>query len=56
MMVQGADLPIRNPEKLREYCKKMMASFKSPRLVEFLTEIPKAGQGKVDKRQLLECR
>lgn len=42
--------------ELKEYCKKRMASFKSPRLVEFLTELPKTGQGKVDKRQLLERR
>ncbi len=41
-------------EELKEHCKKRMASFKAPRLVEFLTELPKTGQGKVDKRKLLE--
>ena len=41
-------------EGLKEYCKERMAPFKAPRLIEFLTELPKTGQGKVDKRQLLE--
>jgi 4-hydroxybenzoate-CoA ligase len=41
-------------EELREHCKKNMAPFKAPRFVEFLTELPKTGQGKIDKRQLLE--
>ncbi len=41
-------------EELREHCKKNMAPFKAPRLVKFLTELPKTGQGKIDKKQLLE--
>jgi benzoate-CoA ligase family protein len=41
-------------EELKESCKEKMASFKAPRLIEFRTELPKTGQGKVDKRQLLE--
>lgn len=40
-------------EELKEHCKKNMAPFKTPRFVEFLEELPKTGQGKIDKRQLL---
>jgi benzoate-CoA ligase family protein len=40
--------------ELKEHCKKNMAPFKTPRFIEFVSELPKTGQGKVDKRQLLE--
>jgi acyl-coenzyme A synthetase/AMP-(fatty) acid ligase len=30
-----------------------MAYFKSPRLIKFVTELPKTGQGKIDKRALI---
>lgn len=41
-------------EALREHCKQKMAPFKAPRFIEFLSELPKTGQGKIDKRKLLE--
>ena len=41
-------------ENLKEFCKQKMAPFKSPRSVEFMKELPKTGQGKIDKRSLLE--
>ena len=41
-------------EALKEYCKQKMAPFKAPRSIEFLKDLPKTGQGKIDKRQLLE--
>ncbi len=40
--------------ELREFCKVKLASYKSPRFVEFVSELPKTGQGKIDKRQLRE--
>jgi benzoate-CoA ligase family protein len=40
-------------EELKEYCRQKMAPFKAPRLIRFLNELPKTGQGKIDKRQLL---
>jgi benzoate-CoA ligase len=40
-------------EELKDHCHKRMAPFKSPRLIQFLKELPKTGQGKIDKRQLL---
>ncbi len=44
----------RMAEELKEFCKQKMAPFKSPRFVEFFDELPKTGQGKIDKRRLLE--
>jgi len=31
-----------------------MAPFKAPRFIQFLNELPKTGQGKIDKRQSME--
>jgi non-ribosomal peptide synthetase component E (peptide arylation enzyme) len=31
-----------------------MAPFKAPRFIQFLKELPKTGQGKIDKKQLLK--
>jgi benzoate-CoA ligase family protein len=42
-------------EELKEHCRQKMAPFKAPRFIQFLNELPKTGQGKIDKRQLLEC-
>ena len=41
-------------EELKEYCREKMAPFKVPRFIQFLNDLPKTGQGKIDKRQLLE--
>jgi benzoate-CoA ligase len=51
---QGYDATEGMAEKLKEFCKQKMAPFKSPRVVEFMKELPKTGQGKIDKRNLLE--
>ncbi len=40
-------------EELKEHCRKKMAPFKAPRFIQFLAELPKTGQGKIDKKQLL---
>jgi long-chain acyl-CoA synthetase len=40
-------------EEIREYCKKNMAPFKVPTLVEFRTELPKTTVGKVLRRELV---
>jgi benzoate-CoA ligase family protein len=40
-------------EDLKEHCHKLMAPYKSPRLIQFIKELPKTGQGKIDKKQLL---
>ncbi len=41
-------------EALKELCRREMASFKAPRVIEFVRELPKTGQGKIDKRRLLQ--
>ena len=38
--------------ELREFCKSRMASYKYPRSVEFLEELPKTASGKVMRREL----
>ena len=37
---------------LKDFCKEQLASHKYPRVIEFLNELPKTGQGKIDRRQL----
>ena len=41
-------------EELKDHCRKNMAPFKAPRSIQFLNELPKTGQGKIDKKQLLK--
>jgi benzoate-CoA ligase len=41
-------------DELKQFCKEKLASFKSPKFIEFLDELPKTGPGKIDKRQLRE--
>lgn len=38
--------------ELKAFCKQKLAAYKSPRVIEFMAELPKTGQGKIDKRQL----
>ena len=39
---------------LKSFCKSQLAPYKFPREIEFLPELPKTGQGKIDKRRLSE--
>jgi len=39
-------------EELKKFCKQKLASYKSPKVIEFMNELPKTGQGKIDKRKL----
>jgi acyl-coenzyme A synthetase/AMP-(fatty) acid ligase len=41
-------------KELQAFCRKHMASYKAPRHIEFLTMLPKTGQGKIDRKQLRE--
>ena len=45
----GADV---GEEALRRHCKKSLAAYKYPRIVEFLDELPKGPTGKILKREL----
>ena len=40
-------------EMLKDICKQKMASFKAPRVIQFVADLPKTGQGKIDKRALV---
>lgn len=41
-------------DQIQRFCREKMASYKAPRTIEFFDELPKTGQGKIDKRQLRE--
>lgn len=41
-------------DELTLFCKEKLAPHKYPRLIEFLDELPKTGQGKIDKLRLRE--
>ena len=41
-------------EDIQNFCREKMASYKAPRYIDFFDELPKTGQGKIDKRQLRE--
>ena len=41
-------------EDIQKFCREKMATYKAPRYIEFFDELPKTGQGKIDKRQLRE--
>lgn len=51
---KGSEASERMADELKTFCKEKLASYKSPKLIEFLSELPKTGQGKIDKRQLRE--
>ena len=40
------------PDELIQYCRARLASFKKPREVVFVTELPKNAAGKILKREL----
>jgi benzoate-CoA ligase len=54
VLKQGFDPSDSMAEELKDHCKQKMASFKAPRFIQFLPELPKTGQGKIDKRKLVE--
>jgi fatty-acyl-CoA synthase len=39
-------------ETLTQFCKQSLASYKAPKLVEFLTDLPRTGLGKIDRGKL----
>ena len=41
-----------SPEQIMDHCKKHLASFKKPKQVEFLRELPKNHMGKILKEEL----
>ena len=43
-----------SPEEVVEYCKKHVAAYKYPRMVEIVEELPKGPTGKILKREIRE--
>jgi acyl-CoA synthetase (AMP-forming)/AMP-acid ligase II len=54
-VVAHADHPGLSAETLIAFCRDHLASFKKPKRIEFLTELPKNAYGKVLRRQLRDC-
>ena len=44
--------PLLDPEALREFCARSIARYKVPKTVEFVTELPRTGSGKLLRRHL----
>ena len=53
-LMEGYEASAEMEGEIQKFCRQKMASFKSPRVIEFMAELPKTGQGKIDKRQLRE--
>jgi benzoate-CoA ligase family protein len=50
----GNDPSEKMADALRDFCREQLASYKYPKVIEFLKDLPKTGQGKIDRRQLRE--
>jgi benzoate-CoA ligase family protein len=51
---EGAEASEHMRNELIEFCKRKLSPYKYPRFIDFMSELPKTGQGKIDKRQLRE--
>lgn len=49
VLEDGAEI---SPEEVIQYCKDKVASYKKPKLVEFISELPRNAMGKVQKEEL----
>ena len=54
VLQEGIDGSESLKNELTAFCKEKLAPHKYPRIIEFLQELSKTGQGKIDKRQLRE--
>ena len=50
----GATPPADVHEEIERFCRNTLLSYKIPRAMDFLEELPKTGQGKIDRRRLRE--
>jgi len=41
-------------DDLKRFCREKLAPHKIPKAIEFMDELPKTGQGKIDRRMLRE--
>ena len=49
----GAEAGAPQVKLLRDYVKSVLTPYKSPKLVEFVAELPKTGTGKIDRQALI---
>jgi long-chain acyl-CoA synthetase len=49
VLKEGADC---EPESLIKFCKETLAAYKAPKVVEFLSTLPRTGLGKIDRGKL----
>lgn len=50
---EGFEADSRTEDELRTFCREKLAPYKVPRQIAFMRELPKTGQGKIDKRALV---
>ncbi len=55
-MNDGTKISAETPDELKRFCKETMAPHKFPSAIEFMDELPKTGQGKIDRRLLRESK
>ncbi|MDE2578366.1 MAG: benzoate-CoA ligase family protein [Hyphomicrobiales bacterium] len=53
-VVLKKEAPPASARQLQDYVKQKLVAYKYPRIVEFMTELPKTGTGKIDRRKLAE--
>ncbi len=51
---KGDNVEPATPDELKQYCKKRLGPHKSPGSIQLMDELPKTGQGKIDRRLLRE--
>ncbi len=54
VLADGAGNAPDMPDRLKQFCKELLAPHKYPSAIEFLDDLPKSGQGKIDRRKLRE--
>jgi len=54
VLQNGATPSAEMREEIKRFCRETLLSYKLPRAVEFMDELPKTGQGKIDRRRLRE--
>ncbi|MFC0158893.1 benzoate-CoA ligase family protein [Mameliella alba] len=55
-LVDGVSMDEAQTTKLRTFVKTQLTPYKSPRLIEYVVELPKTGTGKIDRNALRQSR
>jgi benzoate-CoA ligase len=54
VLKNGAQASMETQDELQRFCRERLAPHKIPKSFQFLDELPKTGQGKIDRRLLRE--